>query len=104
MGKKKILVSACLLGERTRYDGAVLDEVPAALREWAAQGLVVPVCPEMAGGLPVPRAPAEIQPGEESTLADGRFCVRTVDGQDVSAAYFAGAQEALRLAKEHDVV
>lgn len=56
---------------------------------------LVPVCPEVAGGLPVPRPAAEIGP-------DGR--VRTVDGDDVTGEYRAGAEVAVDLARRNEVV
>jgi uncharacterized protein YbbK (DUF523 family) len=84
------LVSRCLLGEPCRYDGQSrpLAELEA-LRQ--AGHTLVPVCPEVLGGLPVPRAPAELQP-------DGR--VRCADGQDVTEAYRLGAERALELARK----
>lgn len=83
----KILVSACLLGVFCRYDGkARLNEAVAALRE---KHELVPFCPEIYGGLPTPRDPAEI--------LDGR--VVTSRGNDVTAQYEKGAQEAVRLAQ-----
>ena len=82
-----ILVSACLLGTPCRYNGkGVLDPaVQALMREHQ----LVPVCPEILGGLPTPRTPAE-------RIGDR---VITRDGTDVTAAYERGAEEALRLAR-----
>ena len=86
----KILVSACLLGEPCRYDGASrLDRQVLELHK--AGHTLIPVCPEVLGGLDTPRAPAELQP-------DGR--VVNEEGEDVTAAYQAGAQAVLRIAKE----
>lgn len=85
-----ILVSHCFLGEPCRYDGASrLDRQIIELHR--AGHNLVPVCPELLGGLDVPRSPAEIQP-------DGR--VVTQDGEDVTAAYRAGAERAVEIAKE----
>lgn len=84
-----ILVSRCLLGEPCRYDGR--SRPLARLEELRRAGhRLVPVCPEVLGGLPVPRPPAEIQP-------DGRVCC--ADGRDVTAAYRLGAERALELAR-----
>ena len=83
----KILISACLLGCACRYDGASKPH-PAAVT-LAARHQLVPVCPEQLGGLPTPRPPAE-RVGDK---------VLTENGADVTAAYTAGAEEALRLAK-----
>ena len=86
----KILVSHCLLGEPCRYDGASrLDRQVLELHK--AGHTLIPVCPEVLGGLDTPRAPAELQP-------DGR--VVNEEGEDVTAAYQAGAQAVLRIAKE----
>ena len=58
---EKILVSACLLGVRCRYDGR---SVPCeALLQRLGELEAVPVCPEILGGLPTPRTPAERQDG-----------------------------------------
>ena len=85
-----ILVSHCLLGEPCRYDGASrLDRQVLELHK--AGHTLVPVCPEVLGGLDTPRAPAELQP-------DGR--VVNGNGEDVTAAYRAGAEAALRIARE----
>lgn len=82
----RILVSACLLGVRCRYDG----QSKACARVLALRGKHewVPVCPEQLGGMPTPRPPAEIQP-------DGRVVSR--QGADVTAAYQKGAEETLAL-------
>ena len=86
-----ILVSSCLLGEPCRYDG---QSRPApVIQELQNRGYtLIPVCPEVLGGLPTPRPPAELQP-------DGRILSRA--GQDVTAAYRAGARQALKIALAH---
>jgi len=87
MMKPAILVSACLLGVNCRYNGTGgelegLDEVMQLAS-------LVPVCPEILGGLPTPRPPAE-RVGQR---------VITCEGGDVTAAYARGAQESLHLAR-----
>ena len=104
MNRAKILVSACLLGERVRYDGAVISCPNPVLGKWIDEGRVVPVCPEVSGGLPVPRPPAEIQGGDGGDVVAGTAAVINIAGEDVSEAYLSGAKEALRLAEEHKVV
>lgn len=79
-----ILVSACLMGLCTRYDGQA--KAHEAVLRLAARHTLVPVCPEQLGGLATPRPPAEKQ-------ADGR--VVTKDGQDVTAAFTLGARLSL---------
>jgi len=92
-----LLVSACLLGLCTAYDGG--SHPRPAWQAMAARGRVAPICPEVAGGLPVPRPPAEIQGGDGADVLDGRARVVTVEGQDVTAQYLAGAQAALWVAR-----
>ena len=90
------LVSACLLGICTRYDGGCCP-VPRLI-QLAARGLAVPICPEMAGGLPVPRPPAEIVGGDGQAVLDGLAQVLTIDGKDVTEAFLSGARQALETA------
>jgi len=69
----------------------------------AARGRVVPVCPEVAGGLPVPRPPAEIVGGDGDDVLDGRARVVTVAGEDVTAAYLRGAECALAVVQRYSI-
>jgi uncharacterized protein YbbK (DUF523 family) len=103
MNRQKILVSACLLGERVRYDGEILPNCPPILSEWAKQGLIIPVCPEVAGGLPIPRPPAEVQSGDGKDVVLGTAKVMDINGKDVTDAFLKGANEALRLVEENDI-
>lgn len=101
---ERVLVSACLLGERTRWDGASNPAAGLVEALEAAGAVVVPVCPEMLGGLPAPRPPAEPPAGDGREVLAGRQPVLTVGeggGADVSAAFRAGARAALALAREH---
>ncbi|PKF70737.1 DUF523 domain-containing protein [Pseudomonas fluvialis] len=99
---QKILVSACLLGEAVRYDGAAHGPF-AQLQAWQAEGRVLALCPEMAGGLPTPRPPAEILGGQGAAVLAGQQVVRDCHGQDVSAAFKAGAARALALVCEQGI-
>ena len=87
------LVSACLLGICTRYDGGCCP-VPRLI-ELVARGLAVPVCPEVAGGLPIPRPPAEIVGGDGQAVLDGEAPVLTIEGQDATDAFLVGARQTL---------
>lgn len=91
MPRQRILVSACLLGVNCRYkgDGQKLEGIER-LMEHAE---LIPVCPEVYGGLPTPRTPAE--------RCGDRVCMR--DGTDVTMQFHRGAQEAVSLAKLFDV-
>ncbi|MEW9680977.1 DUF523 domain-containing protein [Pseudomonas sp. TE50-2] len=98
----KVLVSACLLGQPVRYDGRASGH-PDVLQRWQAEGRVVPLCPEVAGGLPTPRPPAEIPGGQGGAVLDGQAQVLTVTGDDVSDAFLAGARLALELVRRHGI-
>lgn len=86
---ESLLVSACLLGVPCKYSGGnnvLPDETLARLR---ACYRLIPVCPEVAGGLPVPRDPGERR-GDR---------VVSCLGCDLTAEYLLGAQTALLLAR-----
>jgi uncharacterized protein YbbK (DUF523 family) len=87
MKKPILLVSACLLGVCCRYDG---ESKPCAdvisLRE---KFTLIPICPEVDGGLPTPRIPSE-RVGDKVLMRDGR---------DVTENYLAGAKAALERAE-----
>ena len=99
---QKILVSRCLLGHRVRYDGGASGPFDQ-LQQWIAEGRVVPLCPEVAGGLPTPRAAAEIPGGQGVEVLDGSARVITTEGDDVSAEFLSGARQALALVQQHDI-
>jgi uncharacterized protein YbbK (DUF523 family) len=99
---QKILVSRCLLGHAVRYDGGAHGPF-TLLERWQQEGRIVPLCPEVAGGLPTPRAPAEIAGGQGAQVLDGHLPVLTVDGEDVSAAFLAGAEQALALVAKYGI-
>lgn len=81
----KLLVSACLLGCRCRYDGQ--SRYHPEIEALQDRHTLIPVCPEQLGGLSTPRPPSERR-GD---------AVRTCDGADVTEAYRRGAEETLRL-------
>lgn len=92
---KKILVSQCLFGGiPVRYDGKSKAETDPRFIKWKTEGRFIPVCPEVFGGLPVPRIDAQ-RKGQK---------VISRDGKDVTKAYCAGAEEALRIAKENNII
>lgn len=87
----KVLVSACLLGENCKYNGG--NNKSEKLSAFLKDKTVVAVCPEVLGGLPTPRTPSEIVNGT----------VFTRDGENVHAAFCAGAQKALQIAENEQV-
>lgn len=89
--KEKILVSSCLLGLNCRYDGG--NNYSKEVEEFLENYEVIPICPEIMGGLPTPRTPSERQ-------ADR---VINKEGKDVTEQYEKGARECLFLAQKYDV-
>ena len=88
--KENILVSACLLGEKCRFDGKSkpCDKVIKLNEKYN----LIPVCPEVLGGLETPRTPCEIRNGK----------VISANGIDRTIEYTTGAQIALEIAKENN--
>lgn len=80
-----LLISACLMGIKCRYDGKQ-KKIPELDRLMESY-VLIPVCPEVLGGLPTPRVPSERR-GE---------AVVTWDGRDVTENYRRGARESLRI-------
>ncbi|MDY3051753.1 MAG: DUF523 domain-containing protein [Ndongobacter sp.] len=87
----KLLVSACLLGEACRYDGR--DNRREDVIEFLHGCEVIPVCPEVEGGLPTPRVPAERR--------GNRVVCR--DGADCTEAFQRGVQRCLRHLSKGDI-
>ena len=90
----KIAISSCLLGEPCRYDGRSCPSEAARLLQGLDGVELVPVCPEVLGGLPVPRPPSEVDAAERVLR------VTSAEGTDVTAAFMVGAQAALKAVGE----
>lgn len=73
----KVLISACLLGQKVRYDGGHCRQSNAWLDELKEAGLLIPVCPEVEAGMGTPREPIELKSGK----------VINKDGLDLSASF-----------------
>ena len=87
MNYKKIMVSSCLLGINCKYNGG--NNQSDRLLRLLSGHTVIPVCPEVLGGLPTPRIPAEIVNG----------IVTNRNGESVDEAFRKGAEEALKIAE-----
>ncbi|MFC1735159.1 DUF523 domain-containing protein [Candidatus Hydrogenedentota bacterium] len=94
---QKTLVSACLLGVKSRFDG---ESRPCQrLMDMAEEGCYVPVCPEQLGGLPSPRSPVHFVGGDGRSVLAGNARVVDADGVDRTEAFLKGARETLRIAQ-----
>ena len=84
----KIIVSACLLGQKCKYNGG--DNYSERVADFIRGHQVIPVCPEVAGGLPTPRIPCEIVNG----------IVTNKEGQSKDREFRTGAEICLKKALE----
>ena len=82
----KILVSACLLGQKCKYNGG--DNLSQKVLDYVKGHEIIPVCPEVSGGLPTPRIPCEIVDG----------IVRNKDGENKDKEFRSGAEICLKKA------
>lgn len=91
---QKILISACLLGKNVAYNGGNNDirEYPFIQKLLKADALVS-VCPEVDGGLPIPRVPVELINGKAINQK----------GEDKTSFFQKGAQKALQVCKEEGI-
>ena len=95
------LVSACLVGLCTRYDGQTkanshcLDHIKTS--HW------IPVCPEQLGGLPTPREAADIVGGNGQDVLAGKARVVTNSGIDLTAEFIRGAEQVLQIARSQNI-
>jgi len=92
---RKILISACLIGENVKYDGGNNALHVKILEQWKDEDVLVPLCPEVLGGLSVPRPACEVIEGTNRVLCK--------TGEDVSVAFAKGARESLRIAQEEGI-
>ena len=89
---EKILISACLVGDKTKYDGS--SNYHPLVRDLLQKYELVPFCPECEGGLPTPRKPSE-------RTKDGHVINNA--GKDVTKAFHLGAEKALNICKYFDI-
>lgn len=101
MTSKRYFISACLLGQKVRYDGQ--DCLVRELLSNLIPDQYVSLCPEISGGLPTPRPPAEIQNASGRDVLNNHATVIDLEGMNVSDAFIQGAYAALALAQEHQV-
>ena len=98
-GWEMILVSACLLGHKVRYDGG--SNPHDLLLQYNEQGHFLAVCPECLGQLPVPRTPIELQHAGGKKVLQGKADVRDAEGHDATKALIDGAAKVLDAAETY---
>jgi len=96
---KKVFVSACLLGENCKYSGG--NNLRESLLKELEGCEIIPVCPEVFGGLSTPRKPSEIEKGFDGCdVVNGKGSVVNSEGKDVTKEFIKGAFKTLEMAKE----
>lgn len=98
--KSVYLVSACLVGLCTRYDGTIHSDSEA--KKFLKGCIQIPVCPEQLGGMPTPRPAADINGGDGDDVLRGTANVCTKAGEDVTEPFTKGAQQVLQIAKSNE--
>lgn len=96
--QNKIIVSSCLVGECTKYNGG--HNKNSNVLEFLNEKEVISVCPEELGGLPTPRPPAEILGGDGFSVLKGKGRVINNKGIDVTEEYLLGAKRTLEYCVE----
>lgn len=95
------LVSACLVGLCTRYDG--LTKINSSCLEQLKSLHWIPICPEQLGGLATPREAADIVGGSGIDVLAGKAQVVTKRGKDVTAEFILGAEQVLQIAQSQHI-
>ena len=85
-------ISACLGGVACRYDGGS-NEI-TELKKLVEKNQAIMICPEVLGGLPTPRHPAEIQGGDGFAVWEGLAKVLYKEGNDLTEEFKQGAIKA----------
>ena len=98
----RVLISACLVGQLVRYDAVPVACMDPEIRRWRDHGILVPFCPEVAAGLPVPRPPAEIIGGDGPLVLRRKAPILDTTQKDVTDRFIIGAQRALALARSYN--
>jgi uncharacterized protein YbbK (DUF523 family) len=93
--KQRVLISACLAGLQTRYDGTS-DPYPG-LQDLLKEHLVIPVCPEILGGLGIPRSPCRFIGGDGKDVLEGQARIIDRDDIDRTSSFIKGAHETVRI-------
>ncbi len=101
MNKPNVLISACLFGEKCRYDGK--SSFNKSISFYKDVVNFISFCPEQLGGLPTPRPASNIFGGDGMDVLLGKARVINVNGVDVTENFKIGAYKALEIAQEFGV-
>lgn len=97
-----ILISACLAGLNTRYDGT--NCLQKRFKELVSEGKAIPVCPEHMGRLPSPREPVELAGGDGDAVLRGEAkAVGKETGKDYTINFINGTNKVLDIIKVNKI-
>lgn len=100
--KSKILVSACLVGAKVRYDGRHAWCGDQSFLQWMSEGRLLIFCPEVFSELTIPRDPMELELKMISTYSPSQqIRVINKNGVDFSQQFMKGVQRAVDLVKQN---
>lgn len=99
MAPRPVLISACLLGLLTRYDGSSKSDPRVLELLQDPEILPIPVCPEQLAGLPTPRPACSFAIGDGVDILAGRGLLLTQEGETMNAIFRRGAQETAKIAQ-----
>lgn len=100
MSCNKILVSACLCGEECRYNG---KSVPNKIVGRLESKNIIKVCPELLGGLLIPREPCEIVNGTAKDVIQNKAQILGITGLDYTKQYMLGINETIKIVKQNKI-
>jgi uncharacterized protein YbbK (DUF523 family) len=100
---RKVLVSACLIGEPVRYDGTAALSAHPVLDRWLREGRIIPFCPEVAAGLGLPRPPVELLEGGGEAVLGNRARAVSATGEDVTGPFRTGALASVELCRRFGI-
>lgn len=101
---EKILISACLLGNKVRYHGGDALCLHPLIQSWKKENRLICLCPEVAAGASIPRPPSEIISDKDGfAVLTNEAKIQNCNGQDVTALYLQGAEKALQLTQTHHI-
>lgn len=98
-----ILISSCLIGNKVRYDGGHCNTSNQIIESWQNAKVLVPLCPEVHSGLPVPRLSAEVQNYNAASMIQEKTKVFDKESNDITHNYIEGARAALQLCNKFSI-
>jgi uncharacterized protein YbbK (DUF523 family) len=100
---EKILISSCLVGCNVRYHGGNAEVYNDILESFKKNKRLIPICPEVSAGLPIPRTSSEIVGGIGSDVHKGTAKVISRIGENKTSQFIIGANNTLDLAIRHKI-